>query len=171
MPPETQTQYCIVGGAGFIGSHFTDRLLSNPKVQAVTLYDKFSSGRAWHYEQHLHDPRMKVERGDVADLETLVLSVSGHDVVIHLASNPDIAPAATEPEIDFYQGTLLTNNVVEAMRRGKVSRLLFMSTRLAIAAGRETSPSPPQYGPYSGPRLEMPEVEPQGPQRVDDESL
>jgi UDP-glucose 4-epimerase len=51
----------------------------------------------------------------------------GHDVVIHLASNPDIARAATEPEVDFYQGTLLTNNVVEAMRRAQTPRLLYAS--------------------------------------------
>ena len=42
--------------------------------------------------------------------------MDGHDVVIHLASNPDIARAATEPTIDFTQGTALTQSVVEAMR-------------------------------------------------------
>ncbi len=127
MEQTLQKRYCIVGGAGFIGSHFTDWLLSNPEVKAVTLYDNFSSGREWHYEQHREDPRLKVIRGDVADVNHLTSSVSGHDVVIHLASNPDIARAASEPEIDFYQGTLLTNNVVEAMRRTKVPRLLYAS--------------------------------------------
>jgi UDP-glucose 4-epimerase len=53
--------------------------------------------------------------------------MAGHDIVIHLASNPDIARAATEPEIDFYQGTALTNNVVEAMRRTGVRRILYAS--------------------------------------------
>ena len=33
--------------------------------------------------------------------------------MVHLASNPDIAAAATDPEIDFREGTVLTNNVVE----------------------------------------------------------
>lgn len=120
-------RYFIVGGAGFIGSHFTDRLLSDPAVKAVTLFDNFSSGREWHYEHHLKDPRLKIVRGDVGDLNALVNAINGHDVVIHLASNPDIARAVTEPEIDFYQGTLLTNNVVEAMRRAGVPRLLYAS--------------------------------------------
>ena len=127
MPSKSGMNYFIVGGAGFIGSHFTDRLLSDPKVESVTLYDNFTSGREWHYEQHVSDPRFKVVRGDVGDLDTLTAAIAGHDVVIHLASNPDIARAATEPEIDFYQGTLLTNNVVEAMRRSKVPRLLYAS--------------------------------------------
>jgi UDP-glucose 4-epimerase len=119
--------YCIVGGAGFIGSHFTDRLLTDPKVTAVTLFDNFSSGREWHYEHHLSDPRLSIVRCDVSDLAALTSAVAGHDVVIHLASNPDIARAVTKPEIDFYQGMLLTNNVVEAMRRAGVRRLLYAS--------------------------------------------
>ena len=38
----TFRRYFIVGGAGFIGSHFTDRLLTECEVTAVTLYDNFS---------------------------------------------------------------------------------------------------------------------------------
>jgi UDP-glucose 4-epimerase len=120
--------FVVVGGAGFIGSHFVDRLLS-PGIAAakVTIYDNFSSGRSWHYEQHLGDDRLQVVHADVSDLAHLTQTIAGHDVVIHLASNPDIARAATEPEIDFYQGTLLTNNVLEAMRRSGVRRLLYAS--------------------------------------------
>jgi len=122
-----ESKYFIAGGAGFIGSHFTDRLLSDRAVAAVTLYDNFSSGREWHYEHHRKDPRLCVIRGDVKDTDALTLAMKGHDIVIHLASNPDIARAATEPEIDFREGTLLTNNVVEAMRRCGTKRILYAS--------------------------------------------
>lgn len=120
-------RFIIVGGAGFIGSHFTDSLLKDPAVAKLTLYDNFSSGRKWHYEAHVDDPRLHVVDGDAADLESLVRAMVGHDIVIHLASNPDIARAAREPEIDFYQGTMLTNNVVEAMRRTGARRILYAS--------------------------------------------
>jgi UDP-glucose 4-epimerase len=120
-------RYFLVGGAGFIGSHFTDRLLANPSVAAVTLYDNFSSGREWHYEAHHGDPRFRVVRGDVKDLDRLTGAMQGHDVVIHLASNPDIARAAIEPDIDFREGTYLTNNVVEAMRRSGTTTILYAS--------------------------------------------
>ena len=120
-------RYFIVGGAGFIGSHFTDVLLANREVAAVTLYDNFASGREWHYEAHAGDRRLRVVRRDVGDLDGLAAAMRGHGVVIHLASNPDIARAAREPEIDFYQGTMLTNNVVEAMRRSGARRILYAS--------------------------------------------
>lgn len=127
MTSETFERFCIVGGAGFIGSHFCDRLLADSSVRRVTLYDNFSSGREWHFEHHRGDPRLRVVREDVGHLDALTAAMADHQVVIHLASNPDIARAATEPEIDFYQGTLLTNNVLEAMRRASVGRLLYAS--------------------------------------------
>jgi UDP-glucose 4-epimerase len=121
------TRYFLVGGAGFIGSHFTDRLLADPSVTAVTIFDNFTSGREWHFEHHRNDPRLHVIRGDVKDIEPLTNSMHGHDIVIHLASNPDIARAATEPDIDFVEGTCLTNSVVEAMRRSGTKTILYAS--------------------------------------------
>lgn len=124
---ELGSRYIIIGGAGFIGSHFTDVLLADPSVQGVTLYDNFSSGREWHYAHHLKDSRLEVVRADVLEMDRLTAAMSGQDTVIHLASNPDIARAVTEPDIDFHQGTELTNNVVEAMRRAGVRRILYAS--------------------------------------------
>ncbi len=120
-------RYFIVGGAGFIGSHFTDHLLADSSVAAVTIYDNFSSGREWHYQQHRGDSRFKVVRADIKDIDELTMAMCGHDAVIHLASNPDIARAATEPDIDFREGTYLTNNVLEAMRRSGTTTILYAS--------------------------------------------
>jgi UDP-glucose 4-epimerase len=127
VPSLDGRRFCIVGGAGFIGSHFTDALLARREVAQVTLYDNFSSGREWHYARHTADPRLRVVRGDVEQLDELRRALDGHDVVIHLASNPDIARAATEPSIDFWQGTALTHNVVEAMRTTSAKRILYAS--------------------------------------------
>jgi UDP-glucose 4-epimerase len=120
-------KFFIVGGAGFIGSHFCDQLLSDPNTAGVTLYDNFTSGREWHFAHHLSDPRFEVVRGEVADMELLTSSLIGHDTAIHLASNPDIAKAVTEPDIDFREGTALTNSVIECMRRAGVKTILYAS--------------------------------------------
>ena len=117
----------IVGGAGFIGSHFTDALLADERTKRLTLYDNFSSGQEWHYADHVGDPRLKVVRADANDLDHLCEAMTGHDLVIHLASNPDIAAAMTNPAIDFDQGTLITHHVVEAMRRSGVRRIAYSS--------------------------------------------
>jgi UDP-glucose 4-epimerase len=117
----------IVGGAGFIGSHFTDALLEDQSTERVTLYDNFSSGREWHYSHHSDDDRLSVVRADANSLDSLCSAMEGHDLVIHLASNPDIAAAMTNPAVDFDDGTLITHHVAEAMRRTHVSRIAYAS--------------------------------------------
>jgi UDP-glucose 4-epimerase len=117
----------VVGGAGFVGGHVVDRLLSSDGVATVTVFDNFSSGREWHLAGHETDSRLVVRRGNVRDLDSLRESMTGHDVVVHLASNPDIARAMTEPRVDFDDGTLLTFNVLEAMRTASVKRILYAS--------------------------------------------
>jgi UDP-glucose 4-epimerase len=119
------SRYFIVGGAGFLGSHFADRLLGGENE--VTVFDNFSSGREWHLEGHAGDERLKVVRADVKDLPALTEAMRDHEIVIHLASNPDIARAATEPAIDFDEGTLLTHHVVEAMRVTSTPEILYAS--------------------------------------------
>jgi UDP-glucose 4-epimerase len=120
-------RYFLAGGAGFIGSHFAETLLRDNFAGSVTIYDNLSSGREWHYAALLGDERFRMVHDDVRNLAVLTEAMAGHDVVIHLASNPDIARAAIEPEIDFRQGTVLTNNVVEAMRLSGTTRLLYAS--------------------------------------------
>jgi UDP-glucose 4-epimerase len=115
----------IVGGAGFIGSHFTDALLGDMQTGQVTLYDNFTSGRDWHYQDHAGDERLSVVRGDANDLDALCAAMGGHDLVIHLASNPDIAAAMIDPAIDFHEGTKITHHVVEAMRITGVPRIAY----------------------------------------------
>ena len=126
----SEMQSCfIAGGAGFIGSHFADRFLALSHVRCVTVFDNLSSGRKWHLEHHFNrgDSRLRLVPGEVGDIQALFQTMRGHDVVIHLASNPDIARAATEPAIDFHQGTVLTHNLLEAMRLAGVSRLIYAS--------------------------------------------
>jgi len=121
------SSYILIGGAGFVGSHFTDRLLGQAETARVTIYDNFSSGQDWHLAAHLADPRLRIVRGDVKELDALCAAMAGHDRVIHLASNPDIARAAREPDIDFREGTALTSNVLEAMRRTGAGALVYAS--------------------------------------------
>src|SRR5262245_45603914 len=110
-------RYLIVGGAGFLGGHFADRLLAGGAH--VTLYDREPSTKR-------HENLTRV-RADVENTARLQRAMAGHDVVIHLASNPDLSKAQTDPDLDFRQGTLLTRHVLEAMRVTGTSTLLFAS--------------------------------------------
>jgi len=117
----------VVGGAGFIGSHVVRTLLQRDGVEGVVVYDNFSSGRRWHLDTYAADVRLQIVEGEIHDLERLVAAVAGATTIVHLASNPDIARAMTDPTIDFEQGTALTHCVVEAARRQSVQLVLYAS--------------------------------------------
>jgi UDP-glucose 4-epimerase len=53
--------------------------------------------------------------------------MSGSNTVFHLAANPDIAKAVTQPDIDFWEGTYLAQNVLEAMRLTGAKTIFYTS--------------------------------------------
>lgn len=120
----------ITGGAGFVGHALRKRLMQHDGVENIIVYD-----RAIKEEETLQfiDPsrpvnvRVRMHRGDVGDLEHLTFWMKGYDTVIHLASNPDISKAVSDPGLDFREGTLLTHNVLEAMRLNGVKHLIYFS--------------------------------------------
>jgi UDP-glucose 4-epimerase len=119
-------KFFITGGAGFLGSNLVNTLL-DAGAGEVRVYDNLSSGRERYFGHRLADPRLTLVRGEVGDLDRLTEALAESDVVFHLAANPDIARAITEPTIDFDNGTVLTQCVLEAMRRAGTKRIVFTS--------------------------------------------
>lgn len=118
----------VVGGCGFIGGHLVRRLLETKGVEVVHVYDNLSSGRFENLPLCRNvDPRIRFWKGDARDYDRLRVAMKGIDTVFHLAANPDIAKAVSEPTIDFDQGTELAKNVIEAMRVNGVRRIIYFS--------------------------------------------
>jgi UDP-glucose 4-epimerase len=117
----------VSGGAGFIGSHLVRSLLQDAGTQRVVIFDNFSSGQLAHIEGSARDPRVEIVRGDLKEKAAVTAAMTGCDTVFHLAANPDIAKAVTQPDIDFWEGTYLTQNVLEAMRVSDARRIIYTS--------------------------------------------
>jgi UDP-glucose 4-epimerase len=118
-------KYAVIGGAGFIGSHFVSKLLG--MGHSVVVVDNFCSGSLSRLEKNLKDSRLRIYEINVEDTSKLIDSIKGINSVIHLASNPDISKSMADPRIDFLQGTVLTESVVEACRINNVQTILYAS--------------------------------------------
>jgi UDP-glucose 4-epimerase len=119
------SEFSVIGGAGFIGSHFVESLLESGKT--VSVIDNFCSGSRDLLGNSITNPNLKIFECNVEDTADLTTAIRNSRVLIHLASNPDIAKAAKEPRVDFTQGTVLTESVVEASRLGGVQKILYAS--------------------------------------------
>ncbi|MCB4757622.1 MAG: NAD-dependent epimerase/dehydratase family protein [Elusimicrobia bacterium] len=119
-------RYFITGGAGFIGSTLTDKLLKDG--HEVVVYDNFSTGLTEFLEDAKKSVNFSFLRGDVLDLKSLTEAVRGCDFIFHLAANADVRFGTEHPRKDLEQNTIATFNVLEAMRASGVRRIAFSST-------------------------------------------
>jgi UDP-glucose 4-epimerase len=134
----------VAGGAGFIGSHLVDRLIA--EGAEVTVYDNLASGKKEFFQLHNGNPRFKFIKGDLLEPAFLKESMFGHDLVCHLAANPQASEGIRQTRLDLEQNTIATYNVLESMRINKVGRILFTSSGTVYG---ETSGGPvnEEYGP------------------------
>jgi UDP-glucose 4-epimerase len=135
----------VAGGAGFIGSHLTHELLRRPDHEVV-VFDNLTAGDEAHLADALDNPRLQLVIADLRDLDRVVETMAGCDHVYLFAANPDIARAVTEPGVDFWQGTYLTHNVLEAMRLNGVSRITYASGS-GVYGDRGASEVDEDFGP------------------------
>ncbi len=118
-------RYFVTGGAGFIGSHLVKELLIRGEV---TVYDNLSLGRTKYVEEFTSNNRFRFIEGDLLNSEKTFQEMKNHDVVFHLAANSDISKGIMQPETDLEQGTIATFNVLEAMRKNNIKKIVFSSS-------------------------------------------
>jgi UDP-glucose 4-epimerase len=129
----------VTGAAGFIGSTLVDRLLQ--EGHEVTAFDNFSTGREEFIAPAMANPRYRLVRGDLLDLDAIKAAMAGADLVFHLAANADVRFGTDHPRRDLEQNTIATWNVLEAMRANGVRRIGFSSTG-SVYGEAATIPTP-----------------------------
>jgi UDP-glucose 4-epimerase len=146
----------VTGCAGFIGSNLTDSLLaSGMKVVGV---DNLSTGKIEFLDNALRDPNFRFHNYDLTIEKVLVPLLKDVDIVYHLAANADVRFGADQPRKDLEQNTIVTHNVLEAMRISDVNRVAFSSTgsiygETLISPTPENAPFPIQTSLYGASKL------------------
>lgn len=141
----------ITGCAGFIGSALVDRLLR--KGYQVVGVDNFSTGQRRFLDFALTHPAFRLMELDLLDLGGLKQAFAGAETVFHLAANADVRFGTYHPHKDLEQNTIVTYNVLEAMRANNIKKIAFSSTGSVYGEARvvptpEDSPFPIQTSLY-----------------------
>lgn len=117
----------VAGGAGFIGSHLCDALLS--KDNTVIVADKLIMGskNIEHLSQNKNFKFCEMELADQDNVDKLFKD-NKIDIVYHMAANSDIQKSANDTSIDFNDTLLTTRVLLESMRKNNVKNIFFAST-------------------------------------------
>jgi UDP-glucose 4-epimerase len=121
-----QLRIVVTGCAGFIGSNLVDFLL-NTGHKVIGL-DNLSTGNIENLEEALTQKEFNFHEVDLFENNNLDSYFKNTDLVFHFAANADVRYGAEHPRKDLEQNTLVTHNVLEAMRKNMVHKIVFSST-------------------------------------------
>jgi UDP-glucose 4-epimerase len=142
------TNLLVTGGAGYIGSHVVDLLVS--RGYRVTVFDNLSSG----YRGAIH-PEATLIQGDLLDIAAVraAFALQAFDGVFHFASHIQVGESMVKPWLYLRDNVAATANLLEAMVDAGVRRFILSSTaalfdqptRIPIPADEPIQPGSP-YG-------------------------
>lgn len=141
----------VTGGAGFIGSHLVERLLSED--HEVVVLDNYSTGREENIAHLSRYKTLTVHQVDIAEHERIAQYFSGIEWVFHIAALADIVPSIQNP-LSYHRSNVDgTVSVLECARRAGVKRLVYAASSSCYGLAEqfptpETARINPQY-PYA----------------------
>ena len=114
----------ITGGAGFIGSHLTDRLVADG--HQVTILDNLATGRKENLEAHLGGKSVNFVKGSILDLPLLDGLIKETEYVFHLAAAVGVFNIVNHPLDSLMTNIRGTENVLESAH--KYSKPVFVTS-------------------------------------------
>jgi len=145
----------VTGGAGFIGSHVVDRLMS--EGNEVVVLDDLFSGRLDNIKRHLKEPGFRFVEGDIRQSRTVEGALGGVDAVVHEAAIVSVPLSIESPALTNEVNVLGTLNLLEASLKADVKRFVYASSCAVYGAASElpvNERAPPNpLSPYAGSKL------------------
>lgn len=146
-----QKRAIVTGGAGFIGSHLVEALLS--KGYKVTVLDNLSTGRLDNLKSAQDNPDFSFHKAELGDFEKIAGHFKGADFCFHLAALADIVPSIVEPLTYHKSNVDATVAVLEACRLGGVKKFIYTASSSCYGIPKkyptgEDAEIAPQY-PYA----------------------
>ncbi|HEX8747307.1 MAG TPA: GDP-mannose 4,6-dehydratase [Pyrinomonadaceae bacterium] len=124
----------VTGGAGFIGSHLVDRLLSEDawRVTVVDDFNNFYSPavKRENVRAHFQNPSYRLVEADIRDRELLrrLFDETKFQVIVHLAARAGVRPSLSEPQLYNETNVTGTLNLLELARAHKIPQFVFGSS-------------------------------------------
>jgi UDP-glucuronate 4-epimerase len=158
------SEILITGGAGFIGSHLTDRLLQ--RGDHITVLDNFNtfyppSAKRANVAPHEGNQNFHLIQGDIRSLNSLntVFADRKFDVVVHLAAMAGVRPSLDDPPLYMDVNVLGTQRLLDEISKHGQRPLLVFASSSSVYGERpherfkETDPTDRPLSPYAASKI------------------
>ncbi len=136
----------VTGGAGFIGSHFVRRLLSEPGVENVIVLDNLTyAGRIENLEDFKSDSRFRFVKGDIRDINVVEGLLREVNYLVNFAAESHVDRSISDSSSFINSNIVGTHTLLEAVKKRTEIRYLQVSTDEvygSIPSGHWTEDSP-----------------------------
>ena len=118
----------ITGGAGFIGSHLVDYLISKKNIKKVIVLDNIKDGSLKNLRNSINSKKFIFYKKDIRNFDNIKNVFKNIDIVYHFAALSDVVPSIEEP-IEYLDTNIMgTVNVLEAMRKNNVKKIIYAAS-------------------------------------------
>lgn len=148
---------CVTGGAGFIGGHLVDALLS--LGARIAVIDDLSNSTAEHLGGliDLEPERVRFVHGSILDDRAVDDAMDQASIVFHLAAVSSVPRSVAEPERSYAVNATGTMRIAEAARRAGVRRIVYSASSSAYGQSEKLPKSesdvPAPVSPYASSKL------------------
>tara|TARA_B110000438_G_scaffold49109_1_gene49561 strand:- start:4264 stop:5223 length:960 start_codon:yes stop_codon:yes gene_type:complete len=144
----------ITGGAGFIGSHLTQKLIE--ENNEVVVLDNLSTGNKLNLNSFIGKKKFKLIVEDLRNIKSNYLKDT--DTVFHMAADPEVRTGFSDPKLAYDQNIKNTFELLENIRKSNIKQFIFASSSV-VYGEPEIIPTPETFGPlcpisvYGGTKL------------------
>src|SRR2546426_2933436 len=134
----------VTGGAGFIGSHVVDKLITNGSQ--VKIVDNLSAGSISNLSLCTDNKNFQFINADLNNPDSLCELLKDAETVFHIAADPEVRTGFKQPEISYRENIKNTFYLLEQIRKSNVKTILFTSSS-TVYGEPDIIPTSENYGP------------------------
>jgi len=128
----------VTGGAGFIGSHLVDRLISDHEVVVL---DDLSGGNNF-IKPHIGKKNFNFIEGSISSENVVKRALKDVTTIYHFAAQPDVRLSVTDPMSDFNVNIIGGMTFLETLRKNDIEKIVFASSGGTVYGDSEIFPTP-----------------------------
>ena len=144
----------VTGGAGFIGSHFIDQLVSDPSVKHIYVIDALTyAGNLANLQNVIQNPKFHFLHANIRDISKFKNEISSSDILFNFAAESHVDRSIESPSVFFQTNTLGVGDLLDFCLDSNVGRFVQVSTDevygpIRDGFSRESDPLKPS-SPYA----------------------